>query len=203
MLGVLGVLAGLLQAAASVPYVRDVLRGSTRPHRGTWAIWCILSAIVLASQRAAGASWSLALVVAQFLGTLMIVLLAIPRGVGGATRLDAALLAVAAAGLVGWYLAGDATIATACVVFADSVAVVLMLPKTFRDPYSETLSTYLLGLGSVVLAAASVGALDLRLLLYPLYLAVAESVVAGLIAVRRRQLGNPHHEMGFAGSGSG
>ena len=188
MLELLGGLAGLLQAAASVPYARDVLRGSTRPHRGTWAIWCILSAIVLASQRADGASWSLVLVVAQFLGTLVIVLLAIPRGVGGATPLDAGLLGVAGLGLVGWYLAGDPTIATACVVFADSVAVVLMLPKTFRDPYSETLSTYLLGLASVVLAAAAVGALDPRLLLYPVYLAAAESVVIGVIVVRRRRL---------------
>jgi hypothetical protein len=191
MLGVLGVLAGLFQAAASVPYVRDVLRGSTRPHRGTWAIWCILSVVALASQRADGAGWSLFLVAALFLGTFVVVVLAVRRGVGGATPLDGALLAVAAAGVVGWYLADTATIATACVVFADTVAVVLMLPKTWRDPGSETLSTYVLGLVSVVLAAASVGALDARLLLYPVYLAAAESAVIALIVVRRRQVRRP------------
>ena len=36
---VLGVLAGVVGVADTIPYVRDTLRGVTRPHRGTWLIW--------------------------------------------------------------------------------------------------------------------------------------------------------------------
>jgi hypothetical protein len=35
----LGVLAGAIGVADMIPYVRDTLRGTTRPHRGTWLIW--------------------------------------------------------------------------------------------------------------------------------------------------------------------
>jgi len=189
MLWVLGSIGGALQGLAFLPYLRDVMRGTTRPHRGTWLIWCLLSVIVLASQRADGGRWSLVLVGVQCVGTLATLALAIPRGVGGAARADLALLAVAAAGLVGWYLAGDPTIATAVVVVADTAAVVMMLPKTYRDPHSETLSAYWLITASVFFAAASVGSLNLSLLLYPAYLTVADSIVIGMIVLRRRELG--------------
>lgn len=189
MLWVLGATGGILQAVAFLPYLRDVLRGTTRPHRGTWLIWCLLSVIVLASQRADGGRWSLLLVAAQCAGTLIVLTLAIPRGVGGAARTDLALLAVAGAGVAGWYVAGDPTIATACVVVADTAAVVMMLPKTYRDPHSETLSAYWLSTASVLFAAASVGSLSVPLLLYPAYLTVADSLVIGMIVIRRRRLG--------------
>ena len=58
---VLGVLAGLVGIADTIPYVGDTLRGTTRPHRGTWLIWSVLAIVVCLSQRADGASWSLRL----------------------------------------------------------------------------------------------------------------------------------------------
>jgi hypothetical protein len=39
---VLGLLAGVVGIADTIPYVRDTVRGSTRPHRGTWLIWSVL-----------------------------------------------------------------------------------------------------------------------------------------------------------------
>ena len=39
---VLGVLAGVVGIADTIPYVRDTVGGSTRPHRGTWPIWSVL-----------------------------------------------------------------------------------------------------------------------------------------------------------------
>ena len=42
----LGVLAGAIGFADMIPYVRDTLRGTTRPHRGTWLIWGALAIFV-------------------------------------------------------------------------------------------------------------------------------------------------------------
>ena len=49
---VLGLLAGMVGVAGTIPYVRDTVRGSTRPHRGTWLIWSVLAIVVRLSQRA-------------------------------------------------------------------------------------------------------------------------------------------------------
>ena len=54
------------------------------------------------------------------------------------------MLAVAAGGVVGWLVAGEPVVATACVVAADLIGVAMMLPKTYRDPESETLATFAL-----------------------------------------------------------
>ena len=56
---VLGLAAGLIGVADTIPYVRDTLRGATRPHRGTWLIWGVPAVVVSLSQYADGASWSL------------------------------------------------------------------------------------------------------------------------------------------------
>ena len=188
VLWVFGIVAGVLQSLFYVPYIRDVMSGSTRPHRGSWTIWCVLSVIVLASQRADGGRWSLLVVVVQLVGGVTILLLAAERGVGGTSRIDLGLGAIAAAGLVGWYLAGDPTVATLCVVLADCIAVIMMLPKTYAHPYSETRSAFVLSALSGVFAMAAVGSLDFGLLLYPAYFAIADTVVIALITYRRSEV---------------
>jgi hypothetical protein len=183
---VLGVLAGLVGLADTVPYVRDILRGTTRPHRGTWLIWGILAIVAFYSQRADGATWSLVMVAAQAILTTLVLLLAVRRGVGGMSLVEAGMLAIAACGVTGWMLADEPLVATACVVAADVVGVALMIPKTWRDPDSETLVTFALASLGGALAAGAVAAPDPSLLLYPVYFCVINGGIAVLIIQRRR-----------------
>jgi hypothetical protein len=55
----LGLLAGVVSVADTLPYIRHTFGGTTRPHRGTWLIWCLLAIMGCSLQRADGASWSL------------------------------------------------------------------------------------------------------------------------------------------------
>jgi hypothetical protein len=116
----LGVAAALIGLADMAPYVRDTLRRSTRPHRGTWLIWTVLAVVVSLSQHAA----------------------------------------------------------------ADLIAVAMMVPKTWRDPGSETLSTFAWASLAGALSAAAVGAPEPSLLLYPLYYCLGNGGLALLIGVR-------------------
>ena len=187
---VLGVLAGAIGVADTIPYVRDILRGSTRPHRGTWLIWGVLAVVVCVSQRADGASWSLIMAGTQAVLTSLIFVLAIRRGVGGVTSIELIMIAVAGAGVIGWILADRPIVATACVVAADLIGAAMMVPKTHRDPESETLVTFALASLGGALAAGAVGAIDASLLLYPAYYCIVNGALALLIHQRRRSL---HH----------
>ena len=73
----LGLLAGIVGVADTIPYVRDILRGTTRPHRGTWLIWGALAVVAVLSQRADGASWSLVMAATQAVLTAVIFALSI------------------------------------------------------------------------------------------------------------------------------
>jgi hypothetical protein len=181
ILPLLGLAAALVAIAGTIPYVRDTLDGSTRPHRGTWLIWTLLSVLVFFSMRADGAGWSLVVAGMQVILNGLIFVLAARRGVGGVSLTDRMMLAIAATGAIGWLVAGDPLVATAGVVAADLVGLAMMLPKTYRDPESETLATFALASVSGALATAAVGSVDPALLIYPIYLCVGNLGLALLI----------------------
>jgi hypothetical protein len=182
---ILGVASGLASIANTVPYVRDTVRGSTRPHRGTWLIWTVLAIVACLSQRADGASWSVLMVGTQTVLTGFVFVLAIPHGEGGMEARDLFLLALAGAGVIGWILAHQPVVAVGCVIAADLTAFVMMTPKVTRDPESETLSTYALASVGGAFAAGAVGETDVSLLLYPVYFCLANGAMAILIRRRR------------------
>jgi hypothetical protein len=182
---ILGVLAGLVGIAGMTPYIRDTVRRSTRPHRGTWMIWGVLAIAVCMSQRADGASWSLVMAGTQVVLNALVIILAIRLGTGAVSAADTVLITIAGVGVAGWLIAGEPIVATACVVAADLIATGMMVPKTWRDPDSETLSTFASASLVGALAAGSVGALEPSLLLYPLYYCVANGALALLISNRR------------------
>jgi hypothetical protein len=188
---VLGVLAGVIAVADTVPYVRDTLRGATRPHRGTWLIWGVLAVVVCLSQYADGASWSLVMAAFQAVLTGLIFMLSIRRGEGGLSPAEVGMLAIAGAGLAGWAVADEPLVATGCVVAADLIGAALMVPKTYRDPESETLVTFAFASLGGALAACAVGVLDFSLLLYPVYFCLVNGALALLIHHRRAVLAGP------------
>jgi len=182
---ILGLLAAAVGVADTIPYVRDTLRGSTRPHRGTWLIWGVLAVVVSLSQYADGASWSLVMAGVQAVLTSLVFVLSVRRGEGGVSRADITMIAIAGAGVTGWIVADEPIVATACVVAADLIGAGLMVPKTYRDPDSETLITFAFASLGGALAAGAVGAIDVSLLLYPVYYCVINGAIALLIWERR------------------
>ena len=189
LVAVLGVSAGAIGIADTIPYVRDTLRGVTRPHRGTWLIWGVLAVVVCLSQYADGASWSLIMAAVQAVLTSLIFVLSIRRGEGGLSPTELVMIAIAAGGVVGWIVADEPLVATVCVVAADLIGAAMMVPKTYRDPESETLVTFAFASVGGALAAGAVGAVDLSLLLYPVYYCLVNGAIALLIYHRRVVIG--------------
>jgi hypothetical protein len=184
----LGILAALVGIAGNVPYIRDTLRRSTRPHQGTWLIWCVLAVVVCLSQRADGASWSLLMAGTHAVLNAAILALAIGLGTDGLSAGDRILITLAAVGVAGWLIADEPIVATACVVAADLIAAAMMVPKAHRDPSSETVSTFALASLGGALAAGSVAAVEPGLLLYPVYYCLVNGALALLIVHRRAVL---------------
>jgi hypothetical protein len=184
-----GIAAGVLSLIDPLPYIRDVVNGRTRPHRGTWCIWCVLGVTAFFSQWADGAGWSLLMLGIQAASITLVFGLSLSRGVGGLGPTDLLVIGGAAVGIAGWIASAQPMVATACVILADLAGTTLMLPKTWHDPRSETLSTFVLSAAAGGLSAVAVGAFNLELLLYPAYFALINAVTAAIIMLRRRVAG--------------
>ncbi len=183
-----GIAAAVLSLIDPVPYIRDILRGLTRPHRGTWLIWSVLGVTAFASQLADGATWSLLLVGVQTASMTVVLLLSIRFGMGGASAVDLSLIGLAGLGIVGWAVSAEPVVATLFVVIADLIGLLMMIPKTWRQPWSETTPTYVLASASGMCGAVAVGELDASLLLYPSYFALGNGAIAAVILHRRRSV---------------
>lgn len=183
-------ISGLILLAGAPPYLIDILKGKTKPERATWFIWSVLGLIALSTQVLSHGGWSILFVGMDAAGSILVFLLALKYGVGGWTRLDKIALIIAAAGVVLSFVAGHALVALLGVILADVSGAALTIRKTYVRPESETTITWFFIGTASLLGAFSVGKMSLILLLYPVYLAVANYGVLvaqalGYVAQRR------------------
>lgn len=97
-----GLVAGILQVAGLIPYIRAILQRKTIPTKSTWIIWTVLNTLTLAGMYAEGT------VNSQIVGAVLVVWivvgLALRYGVPGWTTLDKICLCGAFVGVVLWQM---------------------------------------------------------------------------------------------------
>lgn len=185
MLELLGITGGILATIGIVPYIRDILLGKTKPERATWLIWTILGFIAFFSQFAKGATDSLWMTGLETIGQLIVLILAFRFGFGGLQRKDFIALGIAALGLLLWYFTKEAAIALYIIIGIDFTGSLLTIQKSYQDPESETLSTWILAFFGGLLTIFAVGKFDIILLSYPLFISAMNGIIALAIILGR------------------
>jgi hypothetical protein len=188
MLPVFGYISAVLSLLMVVPYIRDIFVAGTKPERASWFIWTVLGFIAFFSQSAKGATDSLWLTGGQTLAVLIVFLLSIKYGVGGLTKRDTRALIAAGIGLVLWYITKEAAWALLIVIAVDSAGTILTVLKSYEDPESETLITWIISGTSGIFGALAVGALHPILLAYPAYIIIANYTIVAAMLLGRRKL---------------
>lgn len=165
-----GILAGLMQVVSVVPYVKDMIRGTTRPNVVTHALWGSLSVIGVAAQISAGASWSVLILIAVTINEIIIVTLALTGyGYSKYGRLDWASLALGIVAIAGWQVTENPLVALVLVMTASLTAALPTIVKTYREPASEHPFAWFLVLTASSLAAVSTQIVNVANLIFPVY----------------------------------
>jgi len=166
-----GVASGVLSTFAYIPYIIDTARRRTRPQRAAWLIWSVLGSIAFVSQVYEGATSSLWFAGVQIAGTIIVFSLSIWVGRGNyLAKTDYLILLAALAGLILWYFTETAAYALAITISISLLGGLATAIKSYKDPKSETLITWVVSLIASACALLSVGKMDLIILAYPLYL---------------------------------
>jgi hypothetical protein len=188
---VFGLLSGILPIIGAYPYIRDELKGKTKPHRMAEFIYAVLDSIAFVSQLAKGATWS---VILPGVGTVEMTigfLLSLKYGMGGTSKKDIAALLLAATGLILWYFTRQPLTALFIVIGVDMIATALVVIKTYSHPHTETLSAWFLSFLAGLFAAAAVGHWSFTLQIYPLDVALGNGAICATILLRRNKA-NPN-----------
>ncbi|QQS20146.1 hypothetical protein IPL85_01690 [Candidatus Saccharibacteria bacterium] len=184
----LGIASGLLMILCVVPYIRDILRRTTKPERATWWVWLGLGVMSVIAQFQAGSRWSLLMTVGSVTGCGAIAFFSLKYGYGHFKKQDTATLIVAALGMVLSQVLHSPLIALLIIVFVDMVGCSLTIVKTWEAPQTETLSTWVMATAAGLLGALSVSNPNLTKLVYPLYIFIGNFIMIAIIYHRRRAL---------------
>jgi hypothetical protein len=186
---VLGILSALIFLLCDTPYLSDTIKGKIQPHRVMWGVVLLLNIVGFANQYAAGARNSLWLFGAGALMTGAIFLASLKNGVGGYAKLDIFSLAVAIIGIVLWQTFNSPILSVLANVLVAIIALVPAFVKARKYPETENGIAYIGGLTSSLLAAISVGKIELILLLLPITSVLLQVYMVYLLYARPNLLG--------------
>lgn len=134
----IAVVASLLAIIGNVPYLKDVMRGTVRPHPYTWFVWSIVSLTIFFGQLAKGAGIGSLPTAASEIFTVIIFLFSLRYGFKEIRKIDTLFLGIALAGIIPWALTKDPTISVIVAVSIDLAAFVPTIRKTWRSPDTES-----------------------------------------------------------------
>lgn len=134
--------AVILTIVAYIPYYRDILRGKTRPHVYSWSLWGLLAVLIVALQITGGAGPAIWVTAAAGLLSFGVAILGLRLPNKDITRSDTVVAVLSIIAMVFWLGVDQPVIALILIIVADLLAFVPTVRKSWKNPYSETLSLY-------------------------------------------------------------
>lgn len=169
-----------------LPYFRNLFAGSTKPHTFSWLIWGVLSTITFTAQVVSGAGPGAWIIGVAATLSLAVFVIAIFKGEKQITRLDEISLASSALGIALWIVTTNPLWSVVIVSIVDAVGYIPTFRKTYKQPYGETLTLYILSSFSFVISLFALQVFNLTTALYPTSLIATNIVFISMVLVRRR-----------------
>lgn len=134
--------ASTITLASVIPYIRDILKGTTKPNIVSWVTWTLLTAIATAAEYSVH-EYTVAIYTASAaVTTAMIVFLGFKYGYARYTSFDIICQISALIGFALWWIFNNPALAVIASVTIDLVAALPTIRHAWIDPSEETSLTY-------------------------------------------------------------
>lgn len=179
-----------IAVVANLAYLRDTLRGVSKPNRVTFFLWGVIPLIAFFAQRSSGGG--LAAYFTLAIGIIPLVILAASfvdkKAYWKITRFDMVCGAISVAALVFWLVTGQGLIALMFSILADFAACVPTIIKSYRHPETETTSTYALEMISAVIVLFTIHDWTFISYGYAAYVVLMDTLFTVLLTYPRKTL---------------
>lgn len=184
------VVSALISIAGSSAYIRDTLKGTTKPNRVSWFLWALAPIIGTAAALSANADgWATVRVfLSGFLPLIVFIASFVnPKSYWKLTAFDVACGACALLAIGVWSLADSPRLAILLLALGDGFAALPTIRKAWQHPETETGFTYIASLISCILILPSIPNWNIENSAFQIYLLIANSLL--LFSVYRKHLG--------------
>jgi hypothetical protein len=173
----------VLSLIGSGRYVYDVLRGQAKPNLVTWVLWTLAPMIAFAAQINQGVGIQSILTFMVGVGPLLVVIAALIRrdGIWKATRFDYVCGALSIFGLILWLITQQGNVAILFAIFADALAALPTIKKSYADPKSESYLVFLFGSINATLTLLTIQVWTFANYAFPVYILAVCLLLVALI----------------------
>lgn len=148
-----GTVAGVV---AFTPYLRNVLRGKTKPHTFSWLLWTALNILNFAAQLSDHAGPGAWITGGAAVLSCSVFVLSIPFGEKDIRKIDWICLSVGIFAIASWPITHGPHLSVIVAVFINVMAYIPTIRKSYLRPYEETLTPYLVGLFRWIISLVTV-----------------------------------------------
>ena len=182
---IIGMITVILGIVGYIPYLRDVLRGKTKPHVYTWFVWGLITLIIFAlqiSDNAGPGAW-VTLVAGSI--SFSIFALGMRQGDKDITKSDTLFFVAALFALGLWLFAEQPVVAMILLVTVGMLGFVPTIRKSWNKPHTETISTYAINSFRHSLSVLALANYSILTSLFPIAWGVANGLFVILLLIRR------------------
>lgn len=187
----LAIIAALLAALSTIPYLIDIVRGKTKPNIVSWFTWTMLTIISGSAALAADEPKTALLLYGNSVCTGLVVIFGLRYGYVRFTRFDVLCQVGALFGLAFWLAFNSPVIGIIIPIIIDFIGLMPTLRHAWHKPGEETWQTFAIGTVASTLTVVALTRYNVVSLLFPLYIILANSVIVSTVIYRRKRQGLP------------
>ncbi len=185
---VFGLLGSVFTILCFVPYIITILQGKTKPNRATWWVWGLNGSVLCLGNLAAGADYTMLPLIGAVAAQLCISILSIKHGEGGWNRFDRRCLIASGISFILWRILNYDLIAIVLPLLIDVIAALPTLKKSYYEPETEDLLTYILYTIGGFFTVLAVGEWSFAVAITPIYVLVINAVIVLILTRQKTQL---------------
>ena len=173
----------------SIAYIRDIIKGDTKPNLVSWSLWALAPMIATAAAVYAGADfWVTTRTFLAGFTPLLVVIFACahPRSYWKLTRFDFICGALSLVAIVVWITIDAPRLAILLVVIADGLAILPTVRKAWSNPETETGLVFIAGIIATLLVIPSIPVWNIENAAFQVYLLVANSIL--IFSIYRKRI---------------
>lgn len=183
------ILSVLVSISGSFAYIRDTLKGKTKPNRVSWFMWALAPLIGTSAALSSGADvWAtVRIFLSGFLPLIVFIASFVnPKSYWKLTPFDLACGVCAILAFAVWGFADSPRLAILLAAIADGLASLPTIRKAWNNPETETGITYVAGLLAVILILPSIPVWNIENSAFQIYLLIANTLL--LLSVYRKRM---------------
>lgn len=182
---IFSIIACIVETVSFFPYFKNIFSKKTKPHIYSWLIWTLTQGTAATGIWYGGGGWGgLGLSLATLL-VFCIFLLSFKFGTKNITKSDTIVLATAVTAIIVWWQLKNPVLAVLMVSAIDMLGYIPSFRKSYFEPWSETLTTWIGFIIADIFAIAALKNYNLLTLSYLVALLIANPILILICLVRR------------------